>query len=463
MKTSLRYASLVALCVMAGLATGYAQKANSLYFLSDAPIQTRMNPAMMPRSSGFGLGFSNISLHVYSDLAFDDVFIPGPNGELRTFLHPDIDKQAFLSDLNDVSSLNTGMNLELFTLGIRVKNSYISLHSGLSMDMGVGVPKDMFSMVMLGMDPNASSTRFDLTGFKFNTLLYSKTGVGFSTGIGDLISVGVNVDYLLGLTHMEAGFDALTIDASSSEWRVTSNGYFQVAGPTNLQFAYDEDNRFSGFDENTSLSNILNTPSIGGSGLSFDLGVTVKPLPFLKVSAALTDVGFIKWKKDAIQRVSSNGTFTYEGMDLSTSNGEGDDEDGNPLVEELQELVNFTKETVTEGYSSRLTTKLNLGAEAGVLNNKITFGLLSQTGFASSGVYQDLMAAANFKPGKMFQGALTYSLLHGEMSSFGAAINLKLLFINFFLASDYIPLRYGSIAPLRNSYFNTQFGFNIMF
>jgi len=464
MKTTIRYASLLVLCVMACLSTGNAQKANALYFLSDAPIHTRMNPAMTPKSSGFGLGLSSMSLYMYSDLAVNDLFIPGPNGELRTFLHPEADKQAFLSGLDDVSSISSGMSLEFFTLGIRVKDMYVSMHSSLNLDLGLGIPKDLFSLVMLGMDPNASSNRFDLTDFRFNAMVFNKTGVGFSKSIGDIFTVGANVDYLIGLTNMEAGFNKLYIDANSTEWQVTSNGYFQVAGPSDIQFAYDADNRFNGVDFNSSssLTNLLNS-SIAGSGISVDLGVTVKPLPFLKISAALTDLGAIKWKKDGIQKVSSNGTFTYEGMDLSTSEDEGDEE-GNKLAEELQGMVNFTKETVDKGYSSRLTSKLNIGAEAGVLNNKITFGLLSQTGFATGGVYQDVMAAANFKPGGIFQSALTYSLLHGEMSAFGAAVNLKLLFFNLFASADYIPLRYTTnMIPLRNSYFNTQIGFNFMF
>lgn len=465
MKTTIRHASLLTLCLMAGLATStHAQKANSLYFLSDAPLHTRMNPAMAPKASGFGLGLSSLSLHLYSDLAVNDLFIPGPNGELRTFLHPEIDKNAFISGLNDVSSVSSGLDVELFTLGIRVKDMYFSLHSSLNMDLGLGVPKDLFKLIMLGMDQNASSTQFDLTQFNFNTLLYNKTGVGFSKSIGEMFTVGANVDFLTGLAHLEAGFDELSIDARGTEWTVTSKGYVQMAGPSDIQFTYDEANKFTGvdFSHYASPTNITGSTTLAsGSGLSVDLGMTAKPLPFLKLSAAITDLGFIKWKKDGIQKASSNGTFTFDGMELSGSEEEGED---NQLANELQEMANFTKTTVDKGYSSRLTSKLNVGAEAGVLKNKITFGLMSQTGFAPNGVYQDLMVAANLKPGSLIQTAFTYSLLHGEMSSFGAAINMKLLFLNLFLAADYIPLRYtANMLPLRNSYFNTQFGFNFMF
>jgi hypothetical protein len=105
-----------------------------------------------------------------------------------------------------------------------------------------------------------------------------------------------------------------------------------------------------------------------------------------------------------------------------------------------------------------------LGAEAGIIENKMSLGVLSQTTFTDYGDFQDLMLSANFKPGSLIQTAFTYSLLHGELSSFGAAVNMKLLFLNIFAAADYIP---ASITPqglpINNAYFNGHVGLNFMF
>jgi hypothetical protein len=87
--------------------TGGAQKVNSLYFLdrTPTPIHARLNPAMSPTSSGFGIGLSNLTLDFRSDLAFDDLFYPDEDGTLHSFAHPDVDKQAFLQQLDNVSNL----------------------------------------------------------------------------------------------------------------------------------------------------------------------------------------------------------------------------------------------------------------------------------------------------------------------------------------------------------------------
>lgn len=467
-----------------------AQKVNSLYFLDRSPINSRVNPAMAPKASGFGVLVSNMSFNLQSDLAFDDVF-SNENGSTLFLLNPGFDKANFVDNLNDVSSFRGSMNMELFTLGIRMKNIYFSVHSGLNVDMGMGVPKDMFKLFLLGMDKNTPSTTFNLTDMNMETLVYNKTGAGLSLKIGDMVSVGANVDYLAGLTHAKIGFEELTVNASETQWDVTSKGYFQLTSPDVASLEYNEEGYLSGVKtqqmENVAADFNSIQQQLAGTGYSIDLGVTVKPLPFLTLSAALTDLGSINWKKEKIQKASSNGTFTYDGMDLSLSNnegngqGEGGEEENNQLMDELEQMVRFQQETVTEGYSTALTKKVTLGAEAGLLNNKITFGVMSQTGYTPTGKYSDLMLSANLKPSSLLQGALTYSLLHGEMSSFGAALNMKLLFVNLFVAADYIPLKLakgGEVSfggdnsrttlkapflPLSNSYYNFQLGANFMF
>ncbi|OQC02095.1 MAG: hypothetical protein BWX77_01433 [Bacteroidetes bacterium ADurb.Bin090] len=230
-------------------------------------------------------------------------------------------------------------------------------------------------------------------------------------------------------------------------------------------FTYSEDSYLDGISTDFSSPDGPGNLSPPGSGLSIDLGLTAKPLPFLNLSASITDLGFIRWSKYHVQQAVSNETFSFEGMDLAFGEESQDEEEGNGIGDQLQELIRLSKDVPTKSFVSGLTTKLNIGGEVGILNDRISFGLLSQTAIARSRLlYQDFMLSANFKPGSMLQAALTYSLLHGKMSSFGTAVNLKLLYVNFFLAADYIPLIYTpQMIPVNNSHFNLQTGINLMF
>lgn len=444
-----------------------AQKVNSLYFLERTAMHTRMNPAMAPWNSCIGLGLGNIAFNIQSDLALSDVLIPGQNGGLISFMHPDADKALFLSGLGDVSNFSGNFNMEIFNLGIRMKQAYISFHSGIYMDMGLGMPKDFLRLFMLGMDATQQSTLFDLSALNFEANLYNKTGVGLSLGLGEIFSLGVNVDYLVGLANMKLGFDELSINATDQQWDVVSKGYIRYAGPQQLMFTYSDDNYLNGISTDfSSLTSANYTDLLStGKGFSVDLGLTARPLPFLSLSASITDLGYINWNKDYVQQAVSNESFSFEGMELAFGESSQDEEEGNAIGDQLQNLMHLSKDVSSEAFVSKLTSKLNIGAEAGVLDNRISFGVLSQTAFADNKLlYQDLMLSANFKPGSLLQAALTYSLLHGKMSSIGAAVNLKLLFVNFFLAADYIPMVYSpQMIPVNNSHFNLQTGFNLMF
>jgi len=459
--------SLVLFILLGASGKVSAQRVNSLYFLDKTPFHTQWNPAMAPKRSGLGIGLSSFSISVQSDLAFDDLFIPSEDGsKLNTFLHPSVDKNIFVDGLKSVSNMNFNSTLDYFNLGIRIKNNYFTIHSGITMDGGIGLPKDLFRMFLLGMNTNQNSTPFNLTEMNANAMAYSKIGIGYSMIIGKKLTIGFNANYLHGIADMRMGFDKLTIDASQTNWNVTSKGYIQMAGPECLNFGYNDQGYLNSINYDSKrlggLTSIISSMPKTGNGFSMDLGATLKPLNFLTLSAAITDLGSIKWNKNSIQRASANGVFAYEGIAL---NKEAEKTmDGSDVINSVEDMVHFEKDNAVKSYSSNLTTKLNIGAEAGAFENRISIGVLSQTGFATNGTYQDVMFSANLKPSSILQTALTYSVLHGEQSSFGAAVNLKLVFVNLFIAADYIPTQYTpQYIPVSNSYLNMQFGLNMMF
>jgi hypothetical protein len=436
-----------------------AQSVNSLYFLEQTPTHTQWNPAMAPDRSYIGFGASSMAFSVQSDLAFSDIFIPSETtGKLNLFLNSEVDRTEWVNGLKDVSNINAGIDLDFFRLGLNMGKNYISLNAGLHADLGVGLPKDFFKLFVLGMDTEESSTEFNLTDMNVNILTYAKIGAGLTRRFGNF-TLGVNVNYLRGIADMRMGFDELTVDASETSWNVTSKGYVKLAAPDQIDFKYNEEGYLSGINANTStiIDQIKTLPDCG-SGFSFDLGMTAQVMNFITLSAAVTDIGSIKWKKEAVKCARSDGSFDWEGTEIK----EGDD--GSDIMDDFNDMIHFEKDENAGAYTSKLTTKINLGAEAALLNNHLSFGLLSQTGLAENGRYQDFMGAVNLKPTKSFQTALTYSMLHGEMSSFGAAVNIKLLILDLFLAADYIPLKVTPQGiPVNNSYFNMQTGFNLVF
>lgn len=447
-----------------------AQMVNSLYFLEKTPFHMKWNPAMAPSRAGIGVPGSNIGLTLFSDLAFSDIFYPNADGtKLLNVLHPDLpqaDKDAFLEGMGSVANIGMKMNMDVFNLGLKLGGVYFTVGSSLVTDMGIGLPKDMFKLVMSG--PGLNGT-LDMTDMNVNSLTYLKTGAGLSIKLGKMLSIGGAVNYLMGISDMRLGFDNFKINASGSSWNVNTQGNLRLIAPDFVKLQYDADGYIDFANSGEMIdqtyldnfaddvqTNVMN--SIAGTGLSFDVGLTFKPLKFLTLSAAVIDFGSIKWNTENINQATSTGSFTFSGADMGAE-GEGSD-----ISAQLVEMMHLRKVDNPEAYSSKLTTKINIGAEIGLPSNKLSLGVLSQTGIAENGKYQDFMASLNIKPNSLLQTAFTYSLLHGEMSSLGAAVNLKLLFINVFVAADYIPLKINKqFIPINNSYFNLQTGLNLMF
>jgi hypothetical protein len=448
---------LLLLCVNTSI---HAQTANSLYFLERTAVQSQWNPSMTPDRTVVGVGASNIGLSVYSDLAYSDLFIPTADGKsLQWFLNSNVDPDKWLEGIDDLSNFGMEANVDLLNLGLKIGKNYLTINAGIHADCGMGLPKDFLKFFVLGMDESASSTTFDMSQMNISALMYSKMGIGLSRKIGK-IKVGATINYLQGLASMQMGFDELTLESSSDKFNVTSNGYVKLTTPDMLSLQYDEDGYLSGIESNDGISamDVISPSKKCGSGVSFDIGASTTLCDFITVAAAVTDLGSIKWKKESISQAKSNSTYEWEAQELQ------DDSNSGTIADDFADMIHFTKDDNTKDYVTKLTTKINVSAEASFLNNHVSLGVLSQSGIAENGNYQDFMFAANFKPAKFLQAALTYSTLHGERSAFGAALNTKLLFLNFFIAADYIPTKLTpQLLPVDNSYINVQTGFNLMF
>ena len=196
---------------------------------------------------------------------------------------------------------------------------------------------------------------------------------------------------------------------------------------------------------------------IGSWGLAFDLGAETRFLDDrLKVSLGLNDLGFVCWsKKCGVSGTLSDLSFAYSGYDfdreeLSTSTPD-------EIMLDIAPARNRTR---------MLKATLNVGGEYNILDERIGFGLLWQTRFASSFTSTELTASANFRPSPWFTASLSHSLLQNRLGVFGFALNVHPSWINFFLGMDYIGLRYGKYSdiatiPIGMKAINLHFGLSV--
>lgn len=243
---------------------------------------------------------------------------------------------------------------------------------------------------------------------------------------------------------------------SKDKWVVKENGRtFLTPG---LQVKYKDNGEIDDFD----------TGTFGADGMGFgiDLGVSWKLLNNLRLSASITDLGFISWK--GAEALVNPAPFEFDGFhhfgsEKDPVTGESPlSQETDQIKEDLRSLIRF-ENNVDAKSMQKLATTINVAAEYSILKNKISFGLLSSTRVGMPHVWTELMATANFRPAKWF-----HATVNGSVSNVAQSVGLMLNFcpkgFNFFIGSDYIPFKYSKEGiPLNRAKVNLALGMNFTF
>jgi hypothetical protein len=107
--------------------------------------------------------------------------------------------------------------------------------------------------------------------------------------------------------------------------------------------------------------------STTGVGVGFDFGVTLLPSPSLRLSASITDAGFVRWSGDAQNITPLAEQFSFVGLelDLDRVRDEYDGDLGEYFVSTVDSLASGTYDRVRKDYGAfvaTLPTAVHFGA-----------------------------------------------------------------------------------------------------
>jgi outer membrane protein OmpA-like peptidoglycan-associated protein len=449
-----------------------AQQVNTLYFMNNVPERNAYNPAFqpvhnvyidLPALPNFRLDAGNSSLG-FNDVVFSKKI--GGRDSAITFLHPEAlgKKDDFYRALSSTTRVYGDFTLNLIGFGFRVKKNYFTVDVSQKVSAGLYLPKDLFKLALYGTGKGSDySDIFDLSRLGVQTSVYTEFGLGYSRKINDKLTVGGKLKYLIGQANVNTDIKDFKLTATADKWALSGAGTINASLPlVDIPFGAD------GLIDLASLNPTVSTESLNtvsdiaklvlssNRGFGVDLGATYSIVPKLQLSAALTDLGFIRWR--------SNLTNAKLDVDFSTAGisyalGDNIEDKLDTLLQNLEDA--FVSTGAHDSYVTSLSSRLNVGAEYSVAKNKIGFGLLSSTLYANKSFYTDLTVAANLRPCTWFSTSFTYSLLNGQLSTVGFGAQLRLLPFNMYIAFDRIPLRFASAKlPIPNNFtnFNLQAG-----
>jgi len=434
MKTITKFYKVLVVFVLFVAPTVFSQQVNTMYFMDNNPYRNKLNPAFQPLSNvyvGFPImGYSQFGIG-NNALSITDIF--NPDGSIKDVM----------SLLKKTNQFRSDIDLNLLSFGFRTGKSYWNFGVNQRIDFQATVPKSLVDAV--------SNSTIDKAYSGFDMNMFTEAGLGYSRKFTEKLSAGLKFKVLIGQANLSLQSNSFYVKDANSKLDFNNEGFIRTSSPI--------------------LINGIQVPEIppvtdfvmpSGFGAAFDLGVNYEPIKNLNVSAALTDLGTIRWSNNV-----KTYNYTLAANQLPTT------------MAGLDSIMNYPKNFYTidstqTAYSTSLMPKLNIGVEYGFLKNSISVGLLSRNSFYKSSIYSELTASLNIKPVNWFDLSASYSFLNGRASNIGAGLGVRLGFMYLFATADYIPLNYSDkiiipdldnmeIPAINTSNINVALGFSFVF
>ena len=435
---------------------------NTMYFMEYLPYQQTMNPALQPRCTTFVElpAVSTVSAYANTGgISLNDLFYVKDN-KFVTFLHPEYgNKDELYSKLMKSFGADVETDISLLGFGFRIKEKgYFTFNTSLRVDATVGLPKDIVALGLYGTPDTITVNTYDLaTRAMLNA--YADFNVGYSHKINDEWTIGAKLHILLGLLNVNAKLQDATLNMSHEEWNISGTLDAKVSQPL-LDFTTDEDGKLNGFSFKESLDDIFSAykPSIGAA---LDLGAVYQPVPEVKISFSVKDLGFMVWDTGTTE-LTGAVDYSFKGVEIGTSASE--DKPEVDVESDVLSSVNLYANNELGSYTSMMNGKIYAGIEYNFLDNMMSIGLVSKTSYNYNHWDEEITVGYNLRPCSWFGLSASYSLISGRSSTLGLGVNLRIPPFSFYAVSDYTPVHYSAVGiPYKTSAVNVQAGLVLTF
>jgi outer membrane protein OmpA-like peptidoglycan-associated protein len=414
--------------------------------------RNNINPAFTPNCNFY---FDFIFLpNIYFGFGNDNFiirdFIYNKDGQTTTFLSSDEAIANFYNGLKPTTTIDANLNLNILSFGFKVKKHYFTFDFGAQANVAAYIPKDIFKFALYGT-PDANG----INSFNFNQLgvdasIYSNIGLGYMYEVNRKLTIGTKIKFLMGYANINTNINKLNLNASRQEWSLETDGKINASLPITFNTMEDGSIDFNSIQINNKndLLSLLYKPA--GIGAAIDLGIKYEPIKNLTLSASITDLGFIHWNRNTLSANMQGNHLINQLIDYNV----GDTFQISAITDQLTNLGNEILGTVrTNGENKAYTTMIYanffVGAEYGILKNRISFGAVNRLKFKNTHIQDELTLAVNFRPLHWLKASFSHSFINGRFGTLGAGLNLRAGMMNMYFIADYIPTSYAQI-PLEN-------------
>lgn len=463
----MRYKIMAAAAMMATAMNTAAQELRTTYFMQTSDLRHEMNPALLDHSYVSMPFLGNMNVGTTGNFGAKTFIFDmqptwegyGVDGRTRTtFMHPNVDTDEFLGGLKDNNRLGVSLKYQIFGFAFKAFGGFNSVDMSLRSNTNISMPKSLFEF----MKTTGNKTDYSITDLGARTENFVELGLGHSHKVNEKWTVGGKLKFLFGVGYANLNTERVDLHLDDDYWRVSGKITAEMSAlgvDVKQSDKVDPENpdrhRVDGLDDNIG--------GLGGFGAAVDLGATWKPIDHLTVSAALTDLGAIRWRK--AHRMTSTGEWTFEGFKQDIYAG-GSKENGKELGDQLEDIGDDLGDMFAlyyDGAKSRshaLSANLHLGAEYALPSyDKLRFGFLYTSRMAGQFAWHQGMLSVNIRPVKAIEFSLSGSASTSGVSG-GMVLDLHAKRFNFFVGTDCFLSKMGKYGvPLKRANNSVSFGF----
>lgn len=416
-----------------------AQYLRSSYFMEGASSRTQLNPGLQPTRGYFAIpvvGSLNVSANSNTLGVNDIIDVFDENSDF--FM-----SNSLYDKLKTSNKLNVNLNTDILSMGWLRGKGFWSVNVGLRVDVGARINKGMFDFMRdvngKNIEELAGTTQsYNLGHQQIRMRAYGEVGLGYSRRITEKLTVGGRMKVLLGLGRAEMNIDKFDVtmdlpeypsygsEYSPEDWM--GKGYSYEAKGNVMTTLKGGGISFSPTGQIEDFDFEADDLGLAGAGFGIDLGASYEVMDNLTVSAAVLDLGFLKWKKGETRMgsidESEQTVIDYSNYDQFI--------DGDLLS---LERFNF-KEQRDVNYKSktRLSSTMILAAEYAFFQKKLSVGAMYSAHFVQPETLHDITFSATYRPKNWFNLAASYSPVLAGGKSIGLAAKIGPLF----LGTDYM-------------------------
>jgi hypothetical protein len=302
---------------------------------------------------------------------------------------------------------------------------------------------------------------------------FREFGAGFSRNFTDKLRIGIKAKLLYGIATATLDNRSLGITVNDDySHTLDANLSVNMSGPVTVSMDSKHNISSIDFDDNTfnTGSGIIDFFSgKKNTGLGLDIGATYDLTDRIVISGSITDLGFIRWKKN-VTNLKADNKFEFSGLNMV------DVVNGTKTIDEVgQDMLDSLKNAfVVSNTKTPFTTYLPFGVSLGgsfKVTKKISLGLLSYTRIIDKQIREALSLSANINLGNALSASLSYTAENYQYNNLGAGLAFRAGIAQFYLVTDRIPIMWNRITddktniiiPANWNTFNLRLGMNLVF